>query len=139
MWPHQSHCYIMKVTLMLFLLNLNSFMTGAVIIQKPVRKSLNGSANQWTGFYMITASVMKELSNHFSAQYWRLETRVISFYDFIKMTIQWDLVICNSWHLPFLTSLIHFFKKKKKTKKNNGTKKQWKLDIIGYWVIRASC
>ena len=29
---------------------LNSFMTGAVIMKK-----------QWTGFYMITASVMKEL------------------------------------------------------------------------------
>ena len=34
---------------------INSLMTGAVIIQRPV-------ANQWTGFYMITASVMKELS-----------------------------------------------------------------------------
>ena len=33
----------------------NSFMTEVVIIQKPV------SANQWTGFYMVTASVMKEL------------------------------------------------------------------------------
>ena len=31
----------------------NSFMTEAVIIC---------SANQWTGFYMITASAMKELS-----------------------------------------------------------------------------
>ena len=32
------------------IVNLNSFMTGAVC-----------RANQWTGFYMITASVMKEL------------------------------------------------------------------------------
>ena len=31
-------------------------MTEAVIIQKPVY-----SANQWTGYYMITASVMKGL------------------------------------------------------------------------------
>ena len=31
----------------------NSFMTEAVIIKK---------SNQWTGFYMITASVMKELN-----------------------------------------------------------------------------
>ena len=30
----------------------NSFMTEAVIVSKPV---------QWTGFYMITPSVMKEL------------------------------------------------------------------------------
>ena len=35
---------------------INSFMTEAAIIQKPV-----GGVNQWTGFYMITASVMKEL------------------------------------------------------------------------------
>ena len=34
---------------------LNSFMAEAVIISKPV-------ANQWTGFYMITASDMKELN-----------------------------------------------------------------------------
>ena len=32
----------------------NSFMTEAVIIWKPVH---------WTGFYMITTSVMKELTN----------------------------------------------------------------------------
>ena len=33
----------------------NSFMTEAAIIQKPY---------QWTGFYMIMASVMKELKDH---------------------------------------------------------------------------
>ena len=33
----------------------NSFMTEAVIIC---------SANQWTGFYMITASIMKELKEN---------------------------------------------------------------------------
>ena len=32
---------------------INSFMTGAVIIKKPVH---------WTGFYMIAISVMKELT-----------------------------------------------------------------------------
>ena len=36
---------------------INFFMTEAVIIYKPV------STNQWSGFYMITASVMKELSS----------------------------------------------------------------------------
>ena len=39
---------------------INSFMTEAVIIYKPVPQ-ISCSANQWTGFYMITASVMKEL------------------------------------------------------------------------------
>ena len=34
----------------------NSFMTEVPIIQKPVRR-----ANQWTGFYMIGITVMKEL------------------------------------------------------------------------------
>ena len=43
-------------------------MTEAVIIKKPVSRyhketrPLICRANQWTGFYMITASVMKELS-----------------------------------------------------------------------------
>ena len=41
---------IMKIS------TFNSFMTEAVIIYKPVHWF------QWTGFYMITASVMKELS-----------------------------------------------------------------------------
>ena len=36
---------------------LNPFMTEAVIMQKPV--PLICGANQWTGFYMITASVLK--------------------------------------------------------------------------------
>ena len=39
----------------LFLSWFNSFMTEAVIIC---------SANQWTGFYMITASIMKELKEN---------------------------------------------------------------------------
>ena len=38
-------------------IHFNSFMTEAVIIQKP----LVCGANQWTCFYIITASVMKEL------------------------------------------------------------------------------
>ena len=36
-------------------------MTEAVIIQKPVY-----GPNQQTGFYMITASVMKELNSYFA-------------------------------------------------------------------------
>ena len=42
-----------------FLDLFNSFMTVAVIIET---RPLICSANQWTGFYMITASVMKELN-----------------------------------------------------------------------------
>ena len=36
-----------------YIRQFKSFMTEAVIIKK---------ANQWAGFYMITASIMKELS-----------------------------------------------------------------------------
>ena len=56
-------------------LYINPFMTEAVIIQKPVGASvvypqlippsqpwLNPYSNQWTGFYMITASLMKGLT-----------------------------------------------------------------------------
>ena len=39
---------------MIFISSFNPFMTEADIIQKPVQ-------NQWTGFYMISASVMKGL------------------------------------------------------------------------------
>ena len=52
--------YIMSISkfTLLYLFILNSIMTEAVIIQKPV---------QWTGFYKITASVMKELKKGY---YW---------------------------------------------------------------------
>ena len=43
----------------IFGLALNSFMTEAVIIIET--SPLIFRANQWTGFYMITPSVMKEL------------------------------------------------------------------------------
>ena len=39
--------------------SFSSFMTKTVIIHKPVYWC---SAKQWTGFYMITASAMKELN-----------------------------------------------------------------------------
>ena len=42
---------------------INSFMTEAVITLKPVHP-LICRENQWTGFYMIAASVMKELNNN---------------------------------------------------------------------------
>ena len=47
----------------LFLYPLNSFMKEAVIIQKLVLQICR--ANQWTGFYMITASVMKKFNLSF--------------------------------------------------------------------------
>ena len=38
----------------------------------------------------------------FLAQCWRLETSSMTFYYFIKMTVERDLTIFNSSHLPFL-------------------------------------
>ena len=43
---------------------INSFMTETVIIVET--SPLICSANQWTGFYMITTSVMNELSKKIS-------------------------------------------------------------------------
>ena len=45
---------------------------------------------------------MTNISNMVLVECWRLKTSSRSFYDFIKMTIYRDLVIFNSWHLPFL-------------------------------------
>ena len=44
---------------------LNSIMAEAVIIQKP---------NQWTGFYMITAFVMKELNENHVLSFFQLRS-----------------------------------------------------------------
>ena len=45
------------------------------------------------------------------------------------MTLEQDLAIFNSWHLPFLNVLYTFSEKTK----------DWSLDIIIYWVIAAGC
>ena len=65
---------------------------------------------------------MTNISDIFSAQYWRLETISRPFYDLIKMTIERDLAILNTCHLPFLTVPYSPFHKMK----------HWNLDIIDY-------
>ena len=54
-------------------------------------------------------------SNMFLTQCWGLETSSTPFYDFMKMTIQQDLVIFNSRHLPFLIVPYPPFQKKLNT------------------------
>ena len=44
-------------------------------------------------------------------QWSRLETSSWPFYDFSKMTIKQDLLIFNSWHLPFLNIAYSPFQK----------------------------
>ena len=53
-------------------------------------------------FGQILVCCMTNISNMFLTQYWRLETSSRLFYDFIKIIIQRDLAIFNSWHLPSL-------------------------------------
>ena len=60
-------------------------------------------------FGQILACYMTNISNMFLAHCWRLETSSRPFYDFIKMKIKRDLVICNSQHLLFL--IVTFSKK----------------------------
>ena len=50
----------------------------------------------------------------FFAQYWRLETSSRPFYDFIKITMQRDLAMFNSRHLPFLDVPYPPFQEKQK-------------------------
>ena len=52
-------------------------------------------------FGQILVCCMRNISNLFLAQCWRLETNSRLFYFFIKMAIKQDLTIFNSWHLPF--------------------------------------
>ena len=59
----------------------------------------------------ILVCPMRNISNMFLAQCWRLETSFRSFYDFIKMAIDQNLAIFNSWHLPFLIVPYSHFQK----------------------------
>ena len=82
-----------------------------------------------TQFGQMLMCCVTNISNTLLAQCYRLETSPRSFYDFIKMTIWQDLAIFNSWCLPFLIVSYSPFQKMK----------HWNPDIIGYWVIGASC
>ena len=49
----------------------------------------------------VLVCCMTNISNVSFAQCWRLETSSRPFNGFIKTTIKQDLVIFNSWHIPF--------------------------------------
>ena len=51
------------------------------------------------------------IPNMFLDQCWRMETSSRLFYDSIEMMIQQDVVIFNSWHLPFLIVVFSHFQK----------------------------
>ena len=77
-------------------------------------------------FGQILVCCMTNISNMFLAECWRLETSSRLFYDFIKMTIQQDLVIFNGWHIPFLIVFYSPFQK-------NETLESWHI-----WLLKRT-
>ena len=71
----------------------------------------------------ILVCPMTNISNLFLAQCWRLESSFRPFYDFIQMAIERNLVIFNSWHLPFLIVCYSHFQK-------NETLESW-----NWWLL----
>ena len=66
---------------------------------------------------------MKNLSNMFLTECWRLDTSSRLFCDFIRKTIQQDLGIFNGWHIPFLIVLYSLFQ-------NNETLESWYIWLL---------
>ena len=62
-------------------------------------------------FGQILVRCMKNITDIFFAECWILETSSRLFYDFIKMTIQQDLVIFNGCHILFSIVLYSPFQK----------------------------
>ena len=81
-------------------------------------------------FGQILVCCMTNISNLFLVECRRLQTSSRIFYDFIKMTLQQDLIIFHGWHKPFLIVLYSAFPKKET---------RFHLGIFGYWVIGAGC
>ena len=89
LWCHYRHSYIMK----LHLLQLCLFLLNPKYYQYEI----------WSDTSVLQTNIyMTNISDMFLVQCWRLETSSRIFFDFIEMIIKWDLVIFNSWHLPFL-------------------------------------
>ena len=74
----------------------------------------------------ILVCCMINIFSMFLAEWWRLETSSMSFYDFIKMAIQQDLAIFNGWHRPFLTVLYLHFEKHEKLE-------SWHIWLLSNW------
>ena len=79
-------------------------------------------------FGQILVCCMTNISDLFFAQCWRLETTSRLFYNFIKMTIEQDLTILNSWHLPFLSVPYSPFQK-------NEAPQSWHNWLLNNWSM----
>ena len=75
-------------------------------------------------FGQILECCMRNLSDMFSAQCFRLETTSRCLYDFMKMAIKQDPAIFDSWQLPFLIVPYSYFQK-------NETLEFWHNWVIG--------
>ena len=70
---------------------------------------------------------MRNISNLFLAQCWRLQNNSRLFYFFVKLTIKQDLAMFNSWYFKlFSLSFIHLFKK-------NETLESWHNWLLSNW------
>ena len=83
-------------------------------------------------FGQIQVCCMTNTLIMFLAYCWRLETSCRPFYGFIKMTIQQDLIIFNSWHLPFLIVAYSLFQK-------NETLDSWHYWLLSNWSRLLNC
>ena len=74
----------------------------------------------------ILVCCMRNISNMFLDQCWRLETSSRPLYGFIKMTVKRDPDIFNSWHLLFLIVPYSHFQK-------NETQESWHNWLLSNW------
>ena len=117
-----------EIFVFLWTLQISKFVTSSQVL-------LHNASYTYAYFFWILGPVkmkfgqillfcMTNISNMFLAECWRLETSSRLFHDFIKMTIQQDLAICNGWHIPFLIVLYSFTFSKK-----------WNTAILAYLVL----
>ena len=80
-------------------------------------------------FGQILVCCMTSISKHAFGLMLETETSSRPFFDILPKTLQQDIAIFNSGHLPFLIVPYTPFQKKK----------HWNLEIIVYWVNGAGC
>ena len=74
-------------------------------------------------FDQILVCGIKNISNIFFSECWRVESSSRLLYDFIKITILQDLAIFNGWYLQILIIPYSPFQKNETC---------WNHDLIGY-------
>ena len=116
-----------EIFVFLWNLQISKFVTSSKVLLD------NASYTYAYFFWILSPTKMKFgqilvccMTNIFLAECWRLETSSRLFYDFVKMTIQQDLVIFYGWHIPFLIALYSPFQK-------NETLESWHIWLLSNW------